>query len=85
MHFHPLKGPLQLHQQVVEVEDGEVEEGELEVVEGELEVEEGGHSVGGWEELWLSESLLQLSEAGYVENLYTWCGREGSGIDEGVC
>ena len=38
-----LEGLLQL-QQVVEVEEGEVQE-------GELEVEEGGHSVGGWEEL----------------------------------
>ena len=66
--FLPLEGPLQLHQQVVEVE-------------------EGGHSVGGWKELWLSGSLLQLGarEAGFVENLYTWCGREGLGIDKGDC
>jgi len=65
---------------VVEVEEGEAEK-------GELEVEEGGHSVEGWEELWLSGSLLQLGarEAGFVENLYTWCGREESGIDEGDC
>ena len=41
--FLPLEGLLQL-QQVVEVEEGEVQE-------AELEVEEGGHSVGGWEEL----------------------------------
>jgi len=77
--FHLLERLLQVVDgllQVVEVEEGEVEE--------------GGYPVGGWGELWgyavvavglSGKLLLQLGEAGFVKKLWGNLSR----INEGVC